>query len=160
MPVTCMFTLNSQPMSALQCPGFGTVAAFSGDGVSIDNPAATAKQDEGPLPKGTYYIIDRQSGGHLGWLWDAVKDALVHSRRGEWFALYRNDRVVDDYTVIDGVRRGHFRLHPVGRLGESKGCITLASPTQFERLRVFLKAQSTKKIPGTTLDYYGTVEVR
>lgn len=160
MPVKCTFLLNNQRMSALQCPGLGAVAAFSGDGACIDNPAATAKKDEGPLPKGTYYIVDRQSGGHLGWLWDTVKDALVHSQRNEWFALYRNDGVIDDYTVIDGVKRGHFRLHPAGRLGESKGCITLASPAQFLRLRAFLKAQPALKIPGTTMDYYGTVEVR
>lgn len=112
MPVKCTFLLNNQRMSALQCPGLGAVAAFSGDGASIDNPAATAKKDEGPLPKGTYYIVDRQSGGHLGWLWDTVKDALVHSQR-------------------------------------NGGCITLASPAQFLRLRAFLKAQPALKIPGT-----------
>jgi hypothetical protein len=160
MPASCAFRLNNRPMSYLQCSGFGGVVAFSGDGASIDNPAATARQDEGPLPVGTYYIIDRQSGGRFGWLWDAVKDAFVHSNRHQWFALYRNDRVVSDYTFVNGVRRGNFRLHPVGRLGESKGCITVASPAQFQQLRAFLKSQTTRKIPGTTIDYYGTVEVR
>jgi hypothetical protein len=54
MPVRCKFHLNDERMSVFQCPGLGVVAAFSGDGASIDNPAATAKQDEGPLPKGVY----------------------------------------------------------------------------------------------------------
>jgi hypothetical protein len=160
MPVACSFRLNGKRMSVLLCPGFGGVAAFSGDGVSIDDPTATAKQDEGPPPVGKYYIVDRQSGGRLGWLEDAVKDAFVHSNRREWFALYRNDGKIDDWTFVNGVRRGNFRLHPVGRLGESKGCITLANPTQFDQLRAFLKSQASAKIPGTDINYYGTVEVR
>ncbi|ORC49640.1 DUF2778 domain-containing protein [Paraburkholderia terricola] len=160
MPIACTFRLNGQRMSALQCPGFGGVAAFSGDGSSIDDPNATAKADEGPLPTGTYYIIDRQSGGHLGWLWDAVKDTFVHSNRSEWFALYRNDGKIDDWTFINGVRRGNFRLHPVGRLGESKGCVTVANPAQFQQLRAFLTSQTQQTIPGSNINYYGTVMVR
>ena len=160
MPASCFFLLNSQPTSIFQCAGFGGVSAFSGDGASVDVPSATGKQDEGPLPLGTYYIIDRQSGGRLGWLWDAVKDALVRSNRNEWFALYRNDGKIDDWTFVNGVRRGNFRLHPVGRLGESKGCITVTNPVRFEQLRTFLKSQTPHNIPGTDINYYGTVEVR
>lgn len=160
MPVACSFRLNGKRMSVLQCPGFGGVAAFSGDGKSINDPNATARQDEGPLPAGKYYIIDRQSGGRFGWLEDAVKDTFVHSNRREWFALYRNDGKIDDWTFVNGIRRGNFRLHPVGRLGESKGCVTLANPTQFDKLRAFLKSQPTAKIPGTDITYYGTLEVR
>ncbi|WP_254367149.1 tlde1 domain-containing protein [Paraburkholderia sp. NMBU_R16] len=37
---------------------------------------------------------------------------LSQTQGHQWFALYRNDGVVDDYTFIDGVRRGNFRLHP------------------------------------------------
>ncbi|WCM24584.1 DUF2778 domain-containing protein [Paraburkholderia bryophila] len=160
MPVSCSFRLNGKRMSILLCPGLGGVAAFSGDGESIDDPNATAKQDEGPLPAGTYFIVDRESGGRLGWLRDTIKDILVHSNRREWFALYRNDGVIDDETFINGIKRGAFRLHPAGRFHESKGCITLHNLSQFEKLRTFLKSQPVAFIPGTTIRYYGTVNVR
>lgn len=160
MSVRCTFLLNNQPMSTLICPGFGSMAAFSGKPSYVDNPAATAVQDAGPLPKGTYYIVSRQSGGRLGWLWDWLKDHGSHVHHDDWFSLYRNDNVIDDYAIVNGVRRGNFRLHPNGRFGVSEGCITLASTSQFYKLRDFLLAQETKVIPGTTVKYYGTVEVR
>lgn len=62
MPVECTFTLNKTAVSILNCPGFGSVAAFSGNGRYVNDPAATAITDKGPLPTGTYYIVDRQSG--------------------------------------------------------------------------------------------------
>ncbi|WP_186109656.1 DUF2778 domain-containing protein [Burkholderia gladioli] len=160
MPVECTFTLNKTAVSILNCPGFGSVAAFSGNGRYVNDPAATAITDKGPLPTGTYYIVDRQSGGHLGWLYDAVKDVTLNTRRAEWFALYRNDGKIDDWTTIKGIRRGHFRLHPVGRIGESSGCITVKNPAQFEKLRVFLKAQPIFQVPGAVLRAYGKVIVR
>lgn len=58
------------------------------------------------------------------------------------------------------IRRGHFRLHPVGRLGESDGCITLTSRGQFDKLRAFLKAQPTTQVPGTSFRAYGKVTVK
>ncbi|WDD95909.1 DUF2778 domain-containing protein [Burkholderia sp. FERM BP-3421] len=160
MPVECTFTLNRHNLSVLNCPGFGGVPAFSGNGRYVNDPNSTAVQDKGPLPTGTYYIVDRQSGGHLGWLYDAAKDLSLHTHRADWFALYRNDGKIDDWTTINGIRRGHFRLHPVGRLGESDGCITLSSRAQFDRLRAFLKAQPAFQVPGTTLKAYGKVTVR
>lgn len=160
MSVSCTFLLNNQPMSTLICPGVGSMAAFSGLPSYVDNPAATAVQDAGPLPKGTYYIVSRQSGGRIGWLRDWLKDRGSNVRHDDWFSLYRNDNVIDDYTFINGVRRGNFRLHPNGRFGVSEGCITLASKAQFYKLRDFLLSQETRAIPGTTIRYYGTVEVR
>lgn len=62
--------------------------------------------------------------------------------------------------MINGIRRGNFRLHPAGRLGESDGCITLQNPAQFDKLRAFLKAQPTFLVPGTLLRAYGKVTVR
>ena len=47
----------------LTCPGFGSMSAYSGFGDHVDDPGSTALEKEGPLPIGTYYIIDRQSGG-------------------------------------------------------------------------------------------------
>lgn len=33
----------------------------------------------------------------------------------EWFGLYRDDGKIDDYTWINNVERGNFRLHPSAR---------------------------------------------
>ncbi|RKP50729.1 tlde1 domain-containing protein [Trinickia fusca] len=60
--IQCTFKLNSKQTSVLACPGVGGLAAFSGQRDGRDNPAAAAKEDIGPIPKGTYYIVDRQSG--------------------------------------------------------------------------------------------------
>lgn len=160
MPAQCSFTLNSRSLSILTCKDFGNVVAFSGKPAYVNNPADTAVPDAGPLPRGLYYIVNRESGGRLGWLHDTAKDWWSNVDHSTWFALYRNDGVVDDWTFISGVKRGAFRLHPNGRWGVSEGCIAIADPAQFDRLRSFLLSQPTMTIPGTTIKYYGTVDVR
>lgn len=160
MAAQCSFVLNKQSVSTLICPGFGSVSAFSGKPEYVNNPDAQAVPNAGPLPSGTYYIIGRQHGGRLGWLWDWIKDTASNVHRDNWFALYRNDSVVDDYTFINGVRRGNFRLHPNGRFGVSEGCIAVLSTQQFDKLRAWLLSQDTKTVPGTNMSYYGTVTVR
>ncbi|WP_084152591.1 DUF2778 domain-containing protein [Burkholderia sp. A1] len=155
----CTFVLNGSRLSALVCDG-RIYSAFSGDRGHENKPSDTALPSLGPLPKGTYYIVDRQSGGRLGWLWDTAAAFLNNAHKDSWFALYRNDGVIDDWTYVNGVKRGGFRLHPVGRSAISEGCITLTSPAQFERLRAYLKSQTPKIIPGSTIRYYGTVEVK
>ena len=70
MPVRCTFILNNQKTSQLRCAGFGTMTAYSGSRWGRDNPAATSAENVGPLPSGTYYIVDRQSGGSFGWARD------------------------------------------------------------------------------------------
>lgn len=74
---------------------------------------------EGAIPPGTYYIVDRLSGGRLGWIKDFI------SGKNEWFALFAADSSVDDIAFCNGVRRGEFRLHPKVGTGISKGCITI-----------------------------------
>jgi hypothetical protein len=63
MPVYCTFTLDNRETSMLDCLGFGAVPAYSGHGKGRDNPNDGADVGVGPIPPGTYYIIDRQSGG-------------------------------------------------------------------------------------------------
>jgi hypothetical protein len=70
MPVSCRFLLNKKTTSVLTCQGTAPVEAFSGQKDGRDNPDDTAMEDVGPLPKGTYYLVDRQSGGVLGFLYD------------------------------------------------------------------------------------------
>lgn len=120
MPVRCTFLLNSKESSHLYCSGFGSVKAFSGTERGRDNPYATALPDVGPLPVGTYYLVDRRSGGTLGWLHDWI-DAHGYGTtdRTTWFTLWNPDG--GDTTMINGIKRGEFRLHPMGPLRLSHG---------------------------------------
>ena len=88
--------------------------------------------------------------------WAATK--YSGSGRSVWFALYRDDGNIDDWTFIDHVERGHFRLHPAGYMGISEGCITLPSPSHFAVLREALLRTPTMQVTAT-LTAYGTVQV-
>ncbi|GBQ96517.1 hypothetical protein AA23498_2659 [Acetobacter nitrogenifigens DSM 23921 = NBRC 105050] len=158
MAARCGFTLNGRSISQLTCEGFGAVPAFSGSGRYINDPSAIGEKDNGPIPTGTYYILARQSGGRLGFLEDALKDALAGTKRQDWFALYRDDGSLDDTTTIKGLVRGAFRLHPVGYWGISEGCVTLPSVTSFYRLREFLLSQRPETANG--IIYYGVLTVK
>lgn len=115
MPAQCIFSLNSQPVSALVCNG-QRFPAFSGDVGHENKPEDTALAKAGPIPKGRYYIVARQSGGRLGWLWDPILDEISNSHRQDWFALHPVGRPLDDWVMVNGVRRNGFRLHPAGRV--------------------------------------------
>ncbi|WP_454757394.1 DUF2778 domain-containing protein [Cupriavidus campinensis] len=149
----CTFELNGKAMSALRC-GALAFPAFSGLATHVNRPEFMCTLDSGPIPRGTYFIIDRQSGGLLG----PIRDAW--SGKGDWFALYAIDRKIDDYTYCNAVKRGNFRLHPKGDLGISKGCITIDNPMDFYRLRGLLKGQKLSPIPGTKHLAYGKVVVK
>jgi hypothetical protein len=160
MPVSCQFILNNTQFSTLSCSGVGAFTAFSGNGAGRDNPGAVDQRDIGPLPHGRYYIVDRESGGIMTGMRDFVLKQLYGIDRTTWFALYRSDDVIDDWTSINGIRRGNFRLHPVGPRRLSEGCIALISPAQFKMLRDRLKSTSTISVPGTAMRAYGTLDVR
>ncbi|MFS2221186.1 DUF2778 domain-containing protein [Pantoea sp. B65] len=160
MAAKCYFKLNGRHMSEMVCNGFGTVFAFSGNREDRNQPTSTAIPFDGPLPQGEYFIVDRESGGRLSRIRDFMQDTLAGTYRAGWFALYRNDSVIDDYTFINGVRRGHFRLHPVGRFGVSEGCITLPNVMQYYHLWQYLKSQQMERVPGSSLYHYGRVQVR
>ncbi|EKK5269665.1 DUF2778 domain-containing protein [Cronobacter dublinensis] len=154
----CKFHLNSQSLSNLSCPGVGFFPAYSGvEGNKRNNPGFVTTPNEGPLPPGKYYIVDRPKG-----YGSAIKDYLSSqvsgSDRNVWFALYREDDTIDDHTFIEHVQRGAFRLHPAGYAGISKGCITLPSKEHFITLRSALLA-SPPVMVGASLMAYGTVQV-
>lgn len=158
MAVSCKFALNGKPLSTLDCGEDGKYEAFSGLGERANDPTATAIEFVGPLPKGTYYILDRQSGGHIGFLRDWFKRQFS-TDRGRWFSLFRKDEDIDDYTVVDGVTRGNFRLHARGGEGISEGCVTMQNPADFDMLYDKIKHSQMISIPGTPLFAYGTIEV-
>ena len=145
------FELNNTPMSNLTCECGRSFPAFSGDADATNDPGATSIPDFGPIPKGSYYIVDRPSGGRLGRLREFI------SGSDKWYALYRDDGVIDDNSSVDGVTRGQYRLHSGTR---SAGCITLQNADDFKKLRDLLSKTKKGKIPGTNIDYYGRVTVR
>ena len=146
-------------MSVLHCPGVGDFDAFSGDGAGKDNPNDAGIVDVGPLPPGRYYVVDRGSGGLFTHIRDFFLDHAYGTDRSKWFALY-NSTTKDDWVFVNGVKRGNFRLHPHGPRNLSEGCITLADPVAFDRLRGHLKASSQIAIPGGKGFAYGTVDVK
>ncbi|WP_322024513.1 DUF2778 domain-containing protein [Burkholderia sp. BCC1977] len=151
--IQCSFELNDQPMSLFRIHGL-KLPAFSGLPPYVNAAAAGCVADLGPIPPGQYYVVDRQSGGRLGWLHDSV------GGKSEWFALYAADGSVDDFTLCDDVKRGQFRLHPRGPRGISRGCIVIDSPSDFQRVRELLLGSRPHPIPGSRLRAYGMVTVR
>jgi hypothetical protein len=147
------FELNDQPLSALK---HGAIAfpAFSGLGSNVNRRVSACLAGKGPIPPGEYYLLDRQTGGRLGSLYN------VFSNHEDWFALYANDGTVDDETYCNKVKRGNFRLHPKGPLGISEGCITIDTAEDFQRLRAILKNSKQVPIPGSKLPSYGKVTVK
>lgn len=158
MTVTMSMTLNSQPIAQLTLSytdSSGTAqtksySVFSGSGDDTNNPDSTDKADAGPLPTGNYYIVDRPSGGTLG----PLRDWLTG--RDEWFALYRDDGTINDSTIVNGVVRGQFRMHPGTR---SVGCVTFTSGEKFQEMRGILLATTKATIPGGTTTHYGILTV-
>jgi hypothetical protein len=158
MGLSCTFKLNGLPLSLLVCPGVGNFPAFSGQLPRRNDPGATAVAGIGPLPRGRYYIVERKSGGRLGWIYDALSP-LYSTDRSDWFALHADDGKIDDSTIINGVRRGAFRLHPKGPRGVSEGCVTLEKQADFDLLRTALLKQPTVTMPGGG-QAYGTIDVQ
>lgn len=151
------FVLNGKDMSSLNFPGIGKFRAFSGNGRYLNRPGCTYVQNDGALPTGKYLIVDRPQGGFRTRYRTFVNDLLTDNDRSEWFALYREDGSLDDYTWINGVRRGGFRLHPGGRGGISLGCLTMLVTSEFHLLRnVLLSARPAR---ADSLHVYGEIEV-
>lgn len=151
--IECTFELNGKPMSVFKMNS-RKFPAFSGLNNHANRPEFVCSVNSGAIPPGVYYILDRQPGGRLG----AVR--ALFSDRSDWFALYAEDGKVDDETFCEKVRRGNFRLHPRGRAGISRGCITIEKQSDFNTIRSLLKASSQMSIPGSTLTAYGRVTVK
>lgn len=136
--------------TALEISGL-SLPAFSGMGAMRNRRTHMCIPDQGPIPVGTYYILDRQSGGKLGFFYEKVK--------ADWFALYAKDKVIDDQRYCAGVLRGQFRLHPKGPMGVSRGCITVEQQADFALLSRLLKQTEMQPIPGTEFLTYGIIDV-
>lgn len=141
-------------MSQLTC-GSLSFPAFSGKDRYKNKQQFQCVRGNGPIPAGRYYILQRQSGGTLGWL----REIWSGNDKKDWFALYAADGKVDDEMFCDQVKREAFRLHPKGPLGISEGCITIESQTDFMMISHMLRNSVQEKIPGTEVLAYGQVIV-
>lgn len=157
------FIINDAYYSPLIFPGIGTFLAFSGDGAYRNRGACGMIPKMGPVPAGRYWIVDRPEGGIRSKMNTSMKDTYNHFINGasfkhsDWFALWRIDWNIDDYTWIESIKRGNFRLHP-GSLSE--GCITLAHESDFALLRNALLRTKQVDVPCMRkLKSYGTIEV-
>ena len=96
--IRCTFHLNGGALSTLSCPGFGFFPAYSGnEGLYRNNPDAANIKDVGPLPPGQYFIVDRPVGKY-GFVRDHANSFMSGSDRSVWFALFRHDDLIDDFT--------------------------------------------------------------
>jgi hypothetical protein len=153
LPIQFSFHLNSESMSQLIIDNSSEAFdAFSGYQEGLNNPSFIDAKSSGPIPFGTYYIVDRPSG-RLGWL----RKIFGGDSKDEWFALYRNDGEINDLTVINGVERGKFRLHP-GSL--SLGCITFSKLNDFTYVRNLLLNTRPMFIDEVGIRYYGVITVK
>lgn len=156
---------NSQFSSLLTFENVGSFKAYSGNLGYRNISGCTNKKDLGPLPLGIYWIVRRPTGSMLSELKylftkDLVNEVLWHtSPRSEWFALYKDDENINDMTFAGGVHRNGFRLHPKGFSGDSYGCITLVSYSDYSYLRKHLLNTKLQKIPNTKIETFGTIKV-
>jgi hypothetical protein len=148
------FKLNGKPKSALTC-GPSSFPAFSGMNNYRNDLRHQCVAGNGPIPAGTYYILQRESGGRLGWL----RELWSGNNKKDWFALYAADEKIDDEIFCDKVKRGAFRLHPKGPLGISEGCITIESSADFITISHMLKSSTLEQVPNSEILAYGKVTV-
>jgi hypothetical protein len=91
-------------------------------------------------------MVDRQSGGRFGWLYDIAREVFGSTDRTKWFMLWNAH--AGDTKMIHGIKRGNFRLHPEGQYQLSEGCITVKRGSDFDRLRSYIRAHKpTMTIP-------------
>lgn len=144
------FILNGADYAPFNLYGVGVFMAHSGNGIYRNNGACRAIPNDGPLPPGKYWIVERGSGGLASKATAKALDLFnrfyygTEFGRDEWFALYKDDWDMDDGTWVDGVYRGLFRLHP-GTV--SKGCITIAHNSDYALIRNALLKTTPVQVP-------------
>lgn len=144
----------------LYCAGVGIFPVFTGL-APYTNKAGCASRENGPIPTGKYWIIDRPRGGICTRVRNEFQSLWTGNNYDEWFALYRQDGVLDDGTWLYYTHRGNFRLHPLrpDGSGYSDGCITFFNQHDFQTLRHALLAAHIEPVPDSNLRAYGEVTV-
>lgn len=99
------FVVNDADFSPLTMYGVGTFMAYSGKDKYRNQSGCTAVPSTGPIPAGTYHIVKRPTGGWKGVIRTDLHDFYSWLTptpviKAEWFALYRDDGKLDDYTGL------------------------------------------------------------
>lgn len=142
--------LNGADYASFNLYGVGVFMAHSGLGAYRNNANCGGVQNIGPIPIGKYWIVDRREGNWLSQKKKEIHDSAnrligrAEFGKTDWFALWRDDWGIDDYTWVESVKRGNFRLHP-GTV--SKGCITIAHNSDFAMIRNALMNTSLIQVP-------------
>jgi len=142
--------LNGADYAPFNLYGVGVFMAHSGLGAYRNNANCGGVQNIGPIPIGRYWIVDRREGNWLSQKKKEIHDGAnrligrAEFGKTDWFALWRDDWGIDDYTWVESVKRGNFRLHP-GTV--SKGCITIAHNSDFAMIRNALMNTSLIQVP-------------
>lgn len=142
--------LNGADYVPFNLYGVGVFMAHSGKGSCRNNGACRNIPDNGLIPPGKYWIVDRHEGNWFSQKQLEIKDFtkrilnISPFGKSDWFALWRDDWRIDDDTWIEGVKRGSFRLHPGA---SSKGCITIAHNSDFAMIHNALKNTSLVQFP-------------
>lgn len=88
-----------------------------------------------------------QNGGYISW------------RSRISFAVFTIDSDIDDFMSCENVRRGQFRLQPVGDEGISLGCITVINRSDLKLLRTKILSHSPKVVGKERVRAYGVLSV-
>jgi len=91
-----------EEFSFFKCPGIGGFEVFSGTG-KFRNKIECSYRKNSTIPPGSYWIVDRPTGGIGSKLLASAKSLYSGNDRGKWFALYRVDEKMDDETIFEGV---------------------------------------------------------
>lgn len=144
----------------LFCEGVGYFPVFTGLG-SLKDTLQFSRRKNGPIPLGKYWIIEKPTGGLKSQLKSFGNAIRTGNNYSEWFALYRQDLNVDDYTFVDAFERGNFRLHPLrpDGSGESDGCVTFYHRFDFDLVRKALLRTSRQPIRDTNIIAFGELNV-
>jgi len=145
--------------------GVGSFPLFSGLG-ELANKSECSYLANAAVPPGSYWIVDRPSGGARSSAETWLKHAFTGNNYYDWFALFRKDGVIDDIMRFDigtfHYNRKHFRLHPPRPDGSgiSEGCITFFRSTDFYTVRAaLLRAHKHRILGGNELWAYGDITV-
>lgn len=152
-------------VAKLEVGGVGAFPVFSGLGVLANKPECSYLTNA-TVPPGSYWIVDRPTGGLLSRAETWAKHAFTGNHYYDWFALYRKDGVIDDLMRFDvgpaHYTRGHFRLHPPRPDGSgiSEGCITFFLSEDFYTVRrALLRAHRHHILGAGELMAYGEMTV-
>lgn len=125
-------------VAKLFCAGVGVFPVFSGL-ASMMNRMGCAGLTNGPIPTGKYWIVDRPRGGLKSWAKQIEKEWRTGNDYNSWFALYRQDGLVNDITMS------------ITRCARRFVCIHCAQTARaFLMLRDVLSSSRFRRTPRTS----------